>query len=112
MRTKKQHISRRKIFKYFLHFIGYSERNSFYLFDVVLDITTKNNILVLKLYIFVYIYINLSGPLPRLANITDTPSRILKLDLSLNELTALEHDGLLPFRQVRELNASLNRINK
>lgn len=53
-----------------------------------------------------------SGPLPRLANITDTPSRILKLDLSLNELTALEHDGLLPFRQVRELNASLNRINK
>lgn len=110
MRTKKQHISQSKIFKYFLHFIGYSERNSLYLFDIVLYITTKNNIL--KLYIFVYIYINLSGPLPRLANITDTPSRILKLDLSLNELTALEHDGLLPFRQVRELNASLNRINK
>lgn len=53
-----------------------------------------------------------SGPLPRLANITDTPSRILKLDLSLNELIALEHEGLLPFKQVRELNASLNRINK
>lgn len=53
-----------------------------------------------------------SGPLPRLANITDTPSRILKLDVSLNELIALEHEGLLPFKQVRELNASLNRINK
>ncbi|XP_071120540.1 uncharacterized protein [Mytilus edulis] len=66
----------------------------------------------MKMLVFNFKWGDESGPLPRLANITDTPSRILKLDLSLNELIALEHEGLLPFKQVRELNASLNRINK
>ncbi|XP_069126733.1 protein phosphatase 1 regulatory subunit 7-like [Argopecten irradians] len=42
----------------------------------------------------------------------DVQRRIIKIDLSLNELTALEHDGFVPFKNVRELNASLNRITK
>lgn len=42
----------------------------------------------------------------------DVQNRIIKVDLSLNELTALEHEGLAPFRNVRELNASLNRLTK
>ncbi|KAK3595288.1 hypothetical protein CHS0354_010898 [Potamilus streckersoni] len=53
-----------------------------------------------------------SGPLPRLASIIETPSRIVRLDLSLNELTALENENLIPFKKLRDLNASLNRINK
>ncbi|XP_021358652.1 uncharacterized protein LOC110453809 isoform X2 [Mizuhopecten yessoensis] len=43
---------------------------------------------------------------------TDVQRRIIKLDLSLNELTALEHESLAHFKNVRELNASLNRVTK
>lgn len=52
-----------------------------------------------------------SGPLPRMSSVLESPSKIVRLDLSLNELTALEHMGLQPFYNLRELNASLNRIN-
>lgn len=52
------------------------------------------------------------GVLPRMSSVLETPSRIVRLDLSLNELTSLEHSGLLPFSNLRELNASLNRISK
>ena len=47
-----------------------------------------------------------------MASIIETPSRILRLDLSLNELKALDHAGLKPYKNLRDLNASLNRINK
>ena len=53
-----------------------------------------------------------SGQLPRMASVLETPSRIVRLDLSLNELTALEHSSLQPLYNLRELNASLNRITK
>ena len=53
-----------------------------------------------------------SGPLPRMASIIEVPSRIVRLDLSLNELTVLEHAGLKQFKHLRELNASLNRVSK
>lgn len=52
-----------------------------------------------------------SGPLPRMASIIEVPSRVVRLDLSLNELTILEHKGLKPYRNLRELNASLNKIS-
>lgn len=52
-----------------------------------------------------------SGLLPRMASIIEVPSRIIRLDLSLNELTVLEHSGLKPYRNLRELNASLNKIS-
>ncbi|WAR23775.1 INLI-like protein [Mya arenaria] len=51
------------------------------------------------------------GLLPRMASITEVPSRVVRLDLSLNELTVLEHAGLKPFRYLRELNASLNKVS-
>ena len=47
-----------------------------------------------------------------MASVLESPSRIVRLDLSLNELTALDHAGLKPFHNLRELNASLNRISK
>ena len=47
-----------------------------------------------------------------MSSVLESPSKIVRLDLSLNELTALEHMGLQPFYNLRELNASLNRINK
>ncbi|KAK3090435.1 hypothetical protein FSP39_011833 [Pinctada imbricata] len=52
------------------------------------------------------------GTLQRLSSVIDAPSRILKLDVSLNELSALDHEGLSPLRNLRELNASLNKIKK
>lgn len=48
----------------------------------------------------------------RYSTAISTPSRILRLNLSLNELTVLEHDSLKPFRYLRELDASLNRIHQ
>ncbi|XP_048761100.1 toll-like receptor Tollo [Ostrea edulis] len=51
-------------------------------------------------------------PLSRLSSVIDTPSRILKMDISLNELSSLEHESFIPFQNLRELNASLNKINK
>ncbi|XP_060584547.1 internalin I-like [Ruditapes philippinarum] len=51
------------------------------------------------------------GPLPRMASIIEVPSRIVRLDLSLNELAVLDHAGLRPYRNLRELNASLNKIS-
>lgn len=48
----------------------------------------------------------------RFSTAISTPCRILRLNLSLNELTVLEHDSLKPFRFLRELDASLNRINQ
>ncbi|KAK6186151.1 hypothetical protein SNE40_008246 [Patella caerulea] len=47
---------------------------------------------------------------PRLAKLTETPSKILYLDISLNELISLTSEGLLPFRNLRVLDASLNQI--
>jgi len=47
-----------------------------------------------------------------MASIIEVPSRIVRLDLSLNELTVLEHAGLKQFKHLRELNASLNRVSK
>lgn len=52
------------------------------------------------------------GPIPRMASVVEVPSRVVRLDLSLNELTFLEHAGLKPFKHLRELNASLNKISK
>jgi len=40
------------------------------------------------------------------------PALILFLDISLNDLTALEQHQLVSFSQLRYLNASLNRIEK
>lgn len=37
-------------------------------------------------------------------------SKILSLDVSLNDLTSLDHEHLAPLSQLRLLNASLNRI--
>nr|XP_022317515.1 uncharacterized protein LOC111120823 [Crassostrea virginica]XP_022317516.1 uncharacterized protein LOC111120823 [Crassostrea virginica]XP_022317517.1 uncharacterized protein LOC111120823 [Crassostrea virginica]XP_022317518.1 uncharacterized protein LOC111120823 [Crassostrea virginica] len=53
-----------------------------------------------------------SEPQPRLSSVIDTPSRILKMDISLNELSSLEHESFLPLQNLRELNASLNKISK
>jgi hypothetical protein len=47
-----------------------------------------------------------------MASIIEVPSRIVRLDLSLNELAVLDHAGLRPYRNLRELNASLNKISK
>jgi hypothetical protein len=44
------------------------------------------------------------------ASITEQPSRILVLDVSLNDLRCLPHEGLRPLKQLREVNASLNHI--
>ncbi|XP_005105872.2 uncharacterized protein LOC101861384 [Aplysia californica] len=51
-----------------------------------------------------------SVPAPRLSSVLETPSKIVRLDVSLNELTSLSHDGLLPFRNLRALDASLNQL--
>ncbi|XP_046578845.1 LOW QUALITY PROTEIN: protein phosphatase 1 regulatory subunit 7-like [Haliotis rubra] len=50
------------------------------------------------------------GFLPRQPSVLDAPERILRLDVSLNELGFLPHDSLLPFRNLRELDASLNKL--
>ncbi|XP_041359802.1 protein phosphatase 1 regulatory subunit 7-like [Gigantopelta aegis] len=50
-------------------------------------------------------------PQPRLVSVLEMPSRILRMDLGLNELVSLSHDGLLPFRNLRSLDASLNQIS-
>lgn len=47
---------------------------------------------------------------PRLTSVLDTPSRILRLDVSLNDLTFLHHEWLAPFRNLRALDASINQI--
>ncbi|KAL8606509.1 hypothetical protein ACOMHN_037740 [Nucella lapillus] len=49
-------------------------------------------------------------PAPRMASVLDAPTRILRLDISLNELPILHHDWLMPFRNLRALDASLNQI--
>ncbi|KAH9504657.1 hypothetical protein Btru_062521 [Bulinus truncatus] len=46
----------------------------------------------------------------RWSSATETPSKVIKLDTSLNELTSLTHDSLLPFKNLRCLDASLNQI--
>ncbi|XP_076463213.1 uncharacterized protein LOC143295412 isoform X2 [Babylonia areolata] len=49
---------------------------------------------------------------PRMAAPLDAPSRILRLDISLNELAVLHPDWLMPFRNLRALDASLNQIKQ
>jgi hypothetical protein len=49
---------------------------------------------------------------PRMASALDAPMRVLRLDVSLNNLTFLHHDWLLPFRNLRTLDASLNQIKQ
>ncbi|KAK7495942.1 hypothetical protein BaRGS_00012932 [Batillaria attramentaria] len=49
-------------------------------------------------------------PAPRLASVLDAPSRIVRLDISLNDLTFLHHEWLAPFRNLRALDASINQI--
>ena len=51
-------------------------------------------------------------PAPRLASVLDAPTRILHIDVSLNDLSFLHHDWLLPFRNLRALDASLNQIKQ
>ncbi|XP_013410300.1 leucine-rich repeat-containing protein 9-like [Lingula anatina] len=53
-----------------------------------------------------------SKPLPRIATITEQPSRILKADFSLNELQNLDYEALYPLKHLRVLDASLNRIQR
>ncbi|XP_070556811.1 leucine-rich repeat- and IQ domain-containing protein 1-like [Ptychodera flava] len=49
---------------------------------------------------------------PRSLNIIREPSKCLKLDLSLNDLHVLNHEGLYPFKECRHLDVSLNRIER
>ncbi|CAL1539607.1 unnamed protein product [Lymnaea stagnalis] len=49
-------------------------------------------------------------PVPRVASVLEMPSKIIKFDVSLNELTSLSHDALVPFRNLRSLDASLNQL--
>lgn len=53
-----------------------------------------------------------SDPPSRITSAIDTPSRILKMDISLNELSSLEHEAFIPLQNLRDLNASLNKITK
>lgn len=53
-----------------------------------------------------------SDPASNPASITHQPSRILVLDLSLNDLSTLDHVGLAPLKQLRVINASFNHIEK
>ncbi|GFO03192.1 protein phosphatase 1 regulatory subunit 7 [Plakobranchus ocellatus] len=50
------------------------------------------------------------APAPRLSSVLETPSKIVRLDLSLNELTSVPHDGLAPFRNLRALDVSINQL--
>lgn len=59
--------------------------------------------------VFIFIY---SDPPSRITSAIDTPSRILKMDISLNELSSLEHEAFIPLQNLRDLNASLNKITK
>nr|XP_033815403.1 uncharacterized protein LOC117367174 isoform X4 [Geotrypetes seraphini] len=43
--------------------------------------------------------------------VTDFPERIVKLDISLNELEKLPAESLLPFENLSELDASLNALS-
>ncbi|XP_069485723.1 protein phosphatase 1 regulatory subunit 42-like isoform X2 [Ambystoma mexicanum] len=43
--------------------------------------------------------------------VTQFPERVLKLDVSLNELEELKAGGLLPFENLSELDASLNALD-
>ncbi|ELT96817.1 hypothetical protein CAPTEDRAFT_205149 [Capitella teleta] len=52
-----------------------------------------------------------SDPAKIAASIGDQPSRILQLDISLNDLRTLSHEGLAPLKQLRSINASLNNIH-
>lgn len=58
------------------------------------------------------IFIFYRDPAPRLSSVLETPSKIIRLDVSLNELKSIPHDGLLPFRNLRALDASLNQIKQ
>ncbi|XP_039617303.1 leucine-rich repeat-containing protein 23-like [Polypterus senegalus] len=42
--------------------------------------------------------------------VTGYPERILKVDISLNELAELEDESLYPFKNISELDASLNAL--
>ncbi|KAK3781060.1 hypothetical protein RRG08_046363 [Elysia crispata] len=53
---------------------------------------------------------NERAPAPRLSSVLETPSKIVRLDLSLNELTSIPHDGVAPFRNLRALDVSLNQL--
>ncbi|PAA93432.1 hypothetical protein BOX15_Mlig005636g3 [Macrostomum lignano] len=44
--------------------------------------------------------------------VIEQPSRVLLIDVSLNDIYSLDDDTLSPFRQLRALNASLNRITE
>ncbi|ESO94435.1 hypothetical protein LOTGIDRAFT_232290 [Lottia gigantea] len=50
------------------------------------------------------------GITSRTRKLTEVPSKILVLDISLNELIALPAEGLMPFKNLRALDASLNQI--
>ncbi|XP_064626048.1 protein phosphatase 1 regulatory subunit pprA-like isoform X2 [Lineus longissimus] len=50
------------------------------------------------------------APVPRIAQTVDQPSKILHVDVSVNDLIILDFDALMPFRHLRSLDASLNRI--
>ncbi|XP_071119020.1 protein phosphatase 1 regulatory subunit 7-like isoform X2 [Haliotis cracherodii] len=50
------------------------------------------------------------GYMLRQPSVLDSPERILRLDVSLNELVFLPPDSLLSFRNLRELDASLNKL--
>ncbi|XP_006825583.1 uncharacterized protein LOC102802218 [Saccoglossus kowalevskii] len=49
---------------------------------------------------------------PRSANIIEQPSKCLKLDLSLNDLSVLDNESLFPFKECRHLDVSLNRLER
>ncbi|KAK7101209.1 leucine-rich repeat-containing protein 40-like isoform X2 [Littorina saxatilis] len=49
-------------------------------------------------------------PAPRLASVLDAPTRILKIDVSLNDLSFLHEEWLEPFKNLRALDVSLNQI--
>ncbi|CAH1774998.1 unnamed protein product [Owenia fusiformis] len=51
-------------------------------------------------------------PKPKVVSVVETPSKILYMDISLNDLSELDHAGLAPLRNLRALNASLNRITR
>ncbi|XP_074641845.1 uncharacterized protein LOC141899437 [Tubulanus polymorphus] len=47
---------------------------------------------------------------PKVTSPIDQPSKILHLDISVNDIRILDYDGLVHFHNLRSLNASINRI--
>ncbi|KAK0069452.1 leucine-rich repeat and guanylate kinase domain-containing protein [Biomphalaria pfeifferi] len=77
-------------------------------FDVYYQLDLK--MCQLKSLDYAFAWENESSGANYLSSITETPFKVIKLDVSLNELTSLSHESLEPFKGLRCLDASLNQI--